>query len=146
MSTSATTDLIAKKKTAAFRTALRYTVATALSALFGGIYESFSFGVFSFFMIYAFAFPLVLGALPNLLIGTFAPQIYPSTVSRYIYHAGVATLTVGSIFCGALEIYGTTSPYENVYMVVGAILTVTGVIMFAEEAFKSKKGIVQEQI
>ena len=40
------------------KTALLYLVAALSAALFGGIYEQFSHGVYSSFMIYAFLFPL----------------------------------------------------------------------------------------
>ena len=45
-----------------------YLAAAIFCALFGAIYEFFSHGVFSFFMIYAFAIPLAAGAFPLLWI------------------------------------------------------------------------------
>lgn len=45
-----------------------YLAAAIFCALFGAVYEFFSHGVFSFFMIYAFAIPLAAGAFPLLWI------------------------------------------------------------------------------
>ena len=42
--------------------------AAVLCALFGAVYEVFSHGVFSFYMIYAFAIPLCLGTFPLMII------------------------------------------------------------------------------
>ena len=44
--------------------------------------------------------------------------------------AGIATLTVGSLISGALEIYGTTSPLIVVYWIAGAALTLLGGLLF----------------
>lgn len=45
-----------------------YLAAAIFCALFGAVYEFFSHGVFSFFMIYAFAIPLAAGTFPLLWI------------------------------------------------------------------------------
>ena len=42
--------------------------AAVFCALFGAVYEVFSHGVFSFYMIYAFAIPLCLGTFPLMII------------------------------------------------------------------------------
>ena len=128
----------ANPRRAPLYTALRYLGAALLCAVFGIIYEAFSFGVYSPFMVFAFVFPLLLGAFPNLLIALFAPDLYPGTISRYVYHAGVSTLTVGSIFWGVLEIYGTTSPLENVYLILGSILVGSGAVGFIVFSVKHK--------
>ena len=102
------------------RTALLYLAAALFAALFGGIYEQFSHGVYSNFMIYAFAFPLAGGTLPCLLTGEGARKAHPAAGN--LWGAGIAALTVGSLFRGALDIYGTTSPLTGVYWVAGGLL------------------------
>lgn len=52
----------------AVRTALLYLAATILCAVFGAVYEVFSHEVYSYYMIYAFLFPLIGGALPFFLL------------------------------------------------------------------------------
>ena len=144
--------------------------ASALCAVFGGIYELFSHGVYSPFMLFSFMIPLVLGAGPASLIGlhvkTKAEEKSPGTmesftgcegiiedinefgeivaegstgagkegnsvpagicipggISRNAWFSGVAALTVGCIFCGILEIYGTTNRLLIVYPATAAVL------------------------
>ena len=45
-----------------------YLLCMVLCALFGAVYERFSHGVWSCFMVYAFAFPLLLGLMPFFLL------------------------------------------------------------------------------
>ena len=125
MSTSAI-----KKKTAekSLRTARTYLLAALFCAVFGAVYEIFSHEVYSFFMIYAFMIPLVLGALPIFLMGLKGSTFVPAPVSRKLYRAGIVTLTVGSIMQGVLEIYGTTNVLTAVYWIVGGSLLVGSVI------------------
>lgn len=111
---------------AALRTTLAYLAATLFCALFGAVYELFSHGVFSYFMIYAFAIPLVLGALPSLVRALKALPA-PCKRAANAWSSGVATLTVGCIFQGALEIYGTTNQLAIVYPVAAAVLLVAGI-------------------
>ena len=98
-------------------------------ALFGGVYEAFSHEVYSYWMIYAFAFPLALGALPLLVI-RLSRAPYPNRAVRSAQHAGVASLTVGSLVTGALEIYGTTHPLTIVYWIAGAVLVLLGAAVY----------------
>ena len=95
-------------------------------ALFGAVYERFGHGVYSYYMIYAFALPLALGLLPALLFGTAKREIVSSRRGRHYWNAGVATLTVGFLFKGALDIYGTDSPFFIVYIIAGAALLLAG--------------------
>ena len=43
-------------------------IGTAFLALFAGIYEAFSHGVYSYFMLFAFAVPLMMGVLPYTIL------------------------------------------------------------------------------
>ena len=103
--------------------------------MFGAVYEAFGHGVYSYAMIYAFAFPLVLGVLPLYLI-TALRAPYPNRAIRFFLHAGIATLTVGSIVQGVLEIYGTTGPLVIVYWVLGGALTATAAVAYAIVLYK----------
>ena len=104
-------------------------IAALVCALFGAVYERFSHGVYSYWMLYAFAFPLVLGVLPLYLVEALRAPL-PGSLRWGLYHAGIATLTVGSLISGALEIYGTSSPLTFVYWIVGEVLTLLGVLLF----------------
>lgn len=91
-------------------------------ALFGAIYEHFSFGVYSYYMIYAFAVPLVLGALPALLFSCAKRPPYICGATRKLWRDGIAVLTVGSLFTGVIQIYGTDSGWSLVYGIIGVSL------------------------
>ena len=106
--------------------ALRYLGVSAFVALFGVIYEHFSFGVFSPYMAYAFLIPLVCGVAVFLISAELSFDC--ASVSRWLWHSGTATLTVGSLFRGVLEIYGTSSELEPVYFIAGAAFLALGAI------------------
>lgn len=111
----------------ALKTAFVYLLVSLFCALFGAVYERFSHEVYSFYMIYAFVFPLAGGTLPFLAISLFRKR-YPGAVARNLYHSGIATLTVGSIVQGILDIYGTTNRLTGLYWIVGAILVISGIV------------------
>lgn len=102
-----------------------YLTASAACALFGAVYELFGHGVYSLFMICAFAPPLLCGFVPFFLLGK-AGKPLPGGLAAELIHAGAAALTVGSIMQGVLEIYGTTNPLVTVYWIVGGVLSAVG--------------------
>ena len=77
---------------AAAKTAFVYLLTALFLAFFGAVYELFSHGVYSYYMIYAFAFPLAGGTLPFSLLHLFPTKKYPGAVARGLYHCGIATL------------------------------------------------------
>lgn len=107
------------------RTAFAYLLGSCFTALFGGMYEVFSHGIWSAYMAYAFAFPLILGALPFSWMA-LRKQPLPCRWCCRFHHAGVATLTIGSIMEGVLAIYGTTNQLTVWYWIVGGALVVLG--------------------
>ena len=121
------------------KTAFTYLLISIFVALFGGIYEVFSHGVYSNFMLYAFAFPLVGGCLPFFALGMWSyvggekhPIHFsaPRKLTRNLYHSGIATLTIGSVIRGVLDIYGTTNFLTNFYWPVGIGFVVVGIISY----------------
>lgn len=104
----------------AWRGAAGYVAAAAAVAVFAWVYLRYSHGVSSPFMAWAFLIPLLAGALPRLLV--------PAVASGRYLRAAVATLTVGSLVQGALEIYGTASAWVVVYPLVGGVLVATAAL------------------
>ena len=51
-----------------------YLLVTILCAAFGAVYELFSHGVFSYYMLYAFGVPLLGGVLPFIAYTIFAEE------------------------------------------------------------------------
>ncbi|MEA4965547.1 MAG: hypothetical protein VB055_06980 [Oscillospiraceae bacterium] len=103
---------------------------TVFCGFFSGVYEHFSHGVESPYMVYLFLFPLLLGFLPYLLLSVLPRARRPGPLPAALYRAGVATLTVGCCLRGVFEIYGTTVPLVRVYWPVGAALAVAGVLFY----------------
>ncbi len=129
------TSVTAHKLNAQQKLILTDLFAALFCVLFGAVYELFSHGVYSYGMLYAFVFPLVLGVLPLLII-TMLRAPYPNRFARGVCHAGIATLTVGSLVSGALEIYGTTNPLTLVYWIAGIALAVFGIAAYLVSLFR----------
>lgn len=129
------TDTMSRK---AGHTCFAYLLVSIFVALFGGIYEIFSHGVYSGYMIYAFAFPLVGGALPFLTCCLSQRFPHPGALVRNLYHSGIATLTTGSIVRGILEIYGTTNSLSGLYWVLGIALLLFAASLICVQIFLRK--------
>lgn len=99
---------------------------TLFLVLFGAVYETFSHGVFSFYMLYAFSVPLVFGVTLYLIL-LFAKR-YPGRVFLNLWNSAIAAFSAGSVFKGVLEIYGTTNSLVIVYPVCGCILAVSALV------------------
>ena len=112
------------------KTALDYLVAAIVLMVFGGVYEHFSHGVYSNYMIYAFAVPLLGGTLPFLVMSRKQLRIYPEVSDSRLYCCGLATLSVGCVVRGVLDIYGTTSTLVSCYWIAGIALSAAGAAAF----------------
>ncbi len=107
-----------------------YFCVSMFCALFGGIYEIFSHGVYSSYMIYAFLFPLIGGTLYNLILYIIPGIKLQNGMSLIFYNTGIAALTLGSIIRGILDIYGTDNVLANVYRYAGTVLILTGIVFY----------------
>ena len=123
-------------KTAAaeyLKRARTYLILTIACCLIGAVYEHFSFGVYSYFMLYAFAVPMVCGVLPALFL---ASSRQPSEIPRWsikLWDAGIAVWTVGAFFRGILEIYGTASALTKWYRIAGSILLLSAAVLYVTQ-------------
>ncbi len=129
------TDQISKM---AAKTAFVYLLVSLFCAVFGAVYEIFSHEVYSFYMIYTFAFPLAGGVLPFLILSLSRAGIYPNALAGNLYHSGIATLTVGSIVQGVLEIYGTTNVLSGYYWKAGIALLTVGIIAYLMQYIRNE--------
>ncbi len=112
------------------RTSLIFLCVTLFCGLFSAVYEHFSHGVYSNYMVYLFMFPFFGGLVPYALFGLVPKIKCPSPASARIFNSGVAALAVGSCIKGVLDIYGTSSSYQPIYWVLGVMLVSFGVVMF----------------
>jgi len=108
-------------------------------AVFGAIYEKFSHEVYSYYMIYAFMIPLCLGSFAYLLASKKAKK-EPRNITISAWNAVVVTLTIGSIFQGILEIYGTTNRLVWFYPVAAIIFLLIAI----GSKFLNNRRIVEE--
>ena len=123
-----------------WKSLLPITLTTVFVFVFAKIYGIFSHGVSSAFMSYAFLLPLSLIFLPKLLNlctgnrlwnGSLETEegekkLFLSSLASFLWKSGVAVLTVGSLYKGVLDIYGTSGSFEWVYLVVGVLTLVSG--------------------
>ena len=117
----------------------RWGLAAGLTALFSVLYECFSHEVYSNSMLFAFAWPLLGGLLPFSLLLAAPEKNRPGPLSRSVYGSGIAAFTVGSLFRGILEIYGSTNRLSVVYFVGGCVLVSLGLCLWEAELRRRSK-------
>lgn len=118
-------SVIKQTRKSSAKTAFIYLIVSIVCAVSGAIYEWFSHGVYSYFMLYAFLFPMLGGLFPFFMLACSRIQL-PDNIACDLHHAGIAALTIGSLFTGVLEIYGTTNRLTIIYWIVGAALIALG--------------------
>ena len=96
--------------------------------IFGQIYEYFSHGVYSSYMMYAFLIPFIGLFIPSLLNNLILKRTVSDNVTLP-WKCGIATLSAGSIYKGILEIYGTSGTFEMVYLIIGSVLCIMAAII-----------------
>lgn len=98
------------------------------------IYNMFSHGVKSPYMTYLFAWPLILGFFPCIIIYVISRikhcSIHIDAVSDNAFCSGVAALTVSSLLKGIFDIAGTASVYQTWLSYAGTALLIIGIIHF----------------
>ncbi|MEA5055179.1 MAG: hypothetical protein VB093_17295 [Propionicimonas sp.] len=112
------------------RTALTYLAVAAFCGVFAAVYEHFSHGVYSAWMVLLFAWPLLAGAVPYAIAALLTrhasvPVGRGRDWARLCHHAAIATATIGACLSGVLEIYGTTSDWLAWYWAAAAVLATT---------------------
>jgi len=112
------------------RVALIYLAVAAFCGVFAAVYEHFSHGVYSPWMVCLFAWPLVGGALPYALLRR-PPETLSSRLrwARLAHHAAVASATVGSCVQGVLDIYGTTSDWVITYWIAALTFALAAAVL-----------------
>ncbi len=98
------------------------------------VYEHYSHGVTSYYMMCAFIIPLLGGFLVNLIIKS-AGFMVPGERTSNLY---IVTLTTGCIVKGVLDIYGTTNHLMVVYLIAGAALFLAGLFHYINRVQKMR--------
>ena len=111
---------------------IQYLLLSVFVFVFAQIYEYFSHGVYSNYMLYAFLIPFLGLSVPSFLLHSLKKSL-PAN-SRFLWQCGIATLTVGSIYKGILEIYGTNGYFEFPYLFLGvAFCIVAGITVLSRK-------------
>ncbi|MCD7777801.1 MAG: hypothetical protein LUH47_04780 [Clostridiales bacterium] len=103
------------------KTGFIYLAISLFCMVFGGVYEYFSHEVYSFYMIYAFVFPLIGGAVLVYAALFLGKTLKTTRISFNLWNSAIAAFTAGSIMKGILDIYGTTNKIITLYPVIGVI-------------------------
>lgn len=98
--------------------------------LFGAVYEHFSYGVYSNFMIYAFLPPLIAGAL-LLLAQLFGKP--PQERTLFLLYTASAACTAGCLVTGIVRISGRTHALLPVFAVLGGVTAVLALLSYLRE-------------
>ena len=122
------------------RAALDDALLAAFFAFFGGVYELFSHEVYSYWMIYAFLFPLTAGLV--LILAALKCKLPPGRKFLNAFNSASATLALGSIAAGVVSIYGSTNVLVKVYPIAGALMLLTALFFFVTEEREQKTDIL----
>lgn len=109
---------------------IRYGCITLFCLVVFLVYNIFSHGVYSNYMTFLFAWPLLLGFVPSLMIALIPALCEPSHLTKALYHAGLAAATVSSLLRGIFEIAGTSSPLQMPLMYFGIGMMIVGAITY----------------
>lgn len=119
-----TSDIDAERKRL-LRHAAGCICASLFLAFFGAVYEHFSYGVYSNYMLYAFV-PFLTAGLLLLFAAMGHRPLQPRTM--FLLYTCAVTLTVGSIAAGIIRITGRNNQLLLIYPVIGGVLAVLTVI------------------
>ena len=107
-----------------------YLIVSVFCLIASLIYEHFSHGVVSIFMLYACVVPFTAGILK---------LIFNKILNKTIYRAGWITLLAYSYLRGVLEIYGTDSPYLIYFLYAAIGMLLLSITIVEKEAIKKDK-------
>ena len=92
------------------------------------------------YLTFGFAYPLVGGAAVYLLIGAVRKAQVPGPLVTGVYYSGIATLTVGSMLRGTLDVAGKSSTYLPVFVVAGTLMVTIGAVCHVAAQFRKPRG------
>ena len=107
-----------------------YIIVSVICLIFSFIYEHYSHGVVSIFMLYAFSIPLSAGIIR---------LIFNKWLNNTIFRASWITLLVYSYMRGVIEIYGTTNMYLPIFLYTSIGLLLLSITIVENDKKKSNK-------
>ena len=105
---------------------IAYLSATLAIAGIGSVYTYFGHGITSKYMTFAFVFPLAAGIICYIInaLGLY-DRFFVNAMN-----ASMATITVGSVVKGILEIAGATTKFLKIFWLLGIVIAAVGAIRF----------------
>lgn len=124
------TSRLEERRKGLLRTAVHYAGIAAFCGIFSIVYLQFSYGESSPFLVWLFAPPLLLGALPALLLGRYAKRP-PVHAARRLWNSAVAALTTGFLVRAVINISGRYTDYDGIYWLLAGALFAAAIIFQA---------------
>lgn len=103
-----------------------YAVISLLCVIFAGIYEMFSFGEYSAYMLNMYLVPLLGGTVLYLLIYKLKGEEVLSRFAFNVWNTGIAVMTSWCMVKGIVEISGRSFEYDMLYCTFGGIMLIIG--------------------
>lgn len=117
------------------------TLLTFAIMIFGAVYEHFSFGVYSEFMIYAFV-PMLLET--SFLMLMYEKKISIGSTAKTLLRSASVTASVGCVATGIVAIYGTENRLLNIYAVAASVLYAAALLSGVKSTSKARQSTVCE--
>lgn len=114
-----------------------YIAASVFFFVFQIVYGRFSHGVSSLYMTWAFLIPLVSGIINE--VSYHVKATIRELNMRHLLAGGAVWLTLGSVFQGVLDIYGTTNQLTIMFLIVGMAQTAGAITIFVSAFYNSSK-------
>ena len=122
------------------KTIIIYILITIFTIIFDRVYAIFSHEVSSLNMNLMFLYPLIGGVVVYCFLERLCKNIKKDIRFLFnIYNAGIATLTIGSLLKGIMDIAGTSSQYIIYYAIVGVLFIIISIIGFIKGISNSDK-------
>jgi len=108
------------------KNAITFFFVAIFCVIFNYVFSYLGHSVISNSMRFAFLYPLVMGTGVYLILHYFHRY---EIVSNNLYNTGIATLMVGSIFQGIIDITGADTTYAKYYFMIGIPLVVIAIVL-----------------
>ena len=118
-----------------------FLAAAIFCLIFAIVYECFSHGVISWYMLLAWTVPALAGFMPMLVFQhRKMAKYFPGCLARYCWYTWTGLFTLGMILRGVLDIYGTTNKLLNLYWKLGICAAVINIALWVFILIMNKGG------
>lgn len=121
------------------KSARAYGILAAFCGVFSTVYLQFSHGESSPFLIWLFAPPLLLGAIPALLLSRTRSLRLPKRPARRIWNSAVATLSTGMLVRSVINISGRYTDYDTIYWLASGLLFLAATVCYLRQTSVSRE-------